>query len=236
MNYVQDLILINQNKKKYRKNDDFYFQRIKARILTMTKDPANLLPRYLKKASASDSSMENIMAQFALSQIYLQKGDFAKAIGYLEALIKKFPDKPILKTDLGIVYYNQGEIKKAIELFQNALEADNDNPYTKFHLAGALEQSGEHARAIRLYKELLDTQPTYSKGHYNLGKALAAHGDKGESHYHLGAYHWYEGDSKTAIFHLNQAISELDNNSAVKRQAIKLLEKIRKIEKESGPS
>ncbi|MBU0485880.1 MAG: M48 family metalloprotease [Proteobacteria bacterium] len=231
MNYVQDLLLTTPEM-SYQKNDEFDFQRIKARVLALTKDAAQLYPKYNKIIADPQAEPETkAMAYYGLSQVYLETNELAKAEKSLAETMKLYPDRPILETDLGIIYFQAGEYGKALKNFTEAQSKDPDCSYTSFFMAKTLEQKGDKTGALRLYKQLAITLPTFSEIQYRLGKILTDTGKPGEAHYHIGIYNWYEGDIETAKYHLQEAIKVLEKTDPIQNKAQEMLVKIIKFEK-----
>lgn len=229
LGYVQDLLFMD-NAAQYAPHDDFAFQRIKYRILVLSKDVTDLLPHF-RKDEANHDSGKSIMAAYGLSQVYLSTGDFDKAEQYLQKVMKHYPTQPILQTDLGAIYFQSGRYKKALQVFAKARKSAPACAHTAFFLGRAHEELGNKAKALRLYKELLPVLPTYSRLHYRIGQLMAAQGKTGAGHYHLGVYFWYEGDPKTARFHLSQALKKLAPADGYRTKADAMLKKISHLEK-----
>lgn len=231
MNYIEDLLYMEHGE-KYAPRDQFNFRRIKYRLLTLTKDPAILLPIFLREAGeVKTPERANVMVYFGLSKVYLMKGAFEEAKKALQTVIDVYPDKPMLTTDMGIIYFEAGDFKKALELFTAASEAEPDNSYTMFYLARALQQTGSLARALHIYEKLLEQQPDYARSYYQISQIKAAQGDQASGFYYLGYYHWLEGDDKMAKQYLMRAVQSLPTHHVLQQKAKELLNKIEKIEK-----
>lgn len=231
INYVGDLLAMDRGK-QYDPKDDFEFQRIKYRVEVLTKNTASLLPIYLK--NSKDNTLpqkEQILNHFGLSQVYLANRNYKEARESLKLLIEHYPNKPILKTDLGITYFQNGEYAEAQQHFKIAREADPNNAYTAFNYARALQKTSSLAAALTLYEKLLTQFPDYPKLYYQIGEIKAAQGDKEASHYNLGVYFWLEGEVKTAKFHLRQVVQSLPAGNATRIKAEKKLEEIERLEK-----
>ncbi len=212
--------------------DEFKFQRIKYRILSLTKPASQLIPFYLKRISTLDSnSNEKAMLHYGLSQAYLTNAEYSKAEQYLRKVLKVYQDKPILKADLGKVYFEAGRYKDGLRYFKEARSLDHENAYTAYYLAKTLEHTGDITAAVQIYEELLSILPDYSSLYYQLGKIKALRGDEGTGYYYLGVYYWYEGDEKMAKINLNKALTNEPSENFIHEKAKKMLEKIERLEK-----
>ena len=114
---------------------------------------------------------------------------------------------------MGYTYLSEGNTEKALELFSEALDNDPSCAFTIFNMARALDQINQTDRAIKLYEDLLIITPTFAKTHYYLGQALSKKGQPGLGHYHTGLFSWFEGNIKTARYHLNKALEKLPKDS-----------------------
>lgn len=233
-NYIEDRIYQEPLPKAFKPADDFAFQRIKYRLLALTKEPQDLLPLLLNKARNADiATLEGAMLHYGLSQLYLANRDYAKAEAELGLVRQRFPERAILLADLGVLYLESGRQERALDVLNQATQREPDNAYALFNQAVALQQSGKQARALAIFEQLLATQPDLSRLHYRIGQIKSAQGDKPAGHYHLGVYHWYEGDVKTARFHLKEAMRDQPEGSAIRRKAKELLDTIERLEKMS---
>jgi predicted Zn-dependent protease len=209
MSYIQDLILFSE-KKEYVQVDDFPFQRFKSRVISMTKEPMQLVLYYQKVLSSLEPDSE----------------------AALRKTLAFYPDKPILKADLGVIYLKSGRYDEALKLLQEAKRAERNNAYAGFYLAMAFEKTGKLQEASDLYEELLIMMPDYSQLYYQLANVKASLGKQGEGFYYYGYYYWYEGDLNSAKYHYSKALSLLPQDSQMKINAENMLKKIAQFEKE----
>ena len=231
MGYVQDLLLYG-NKKEYRTIDEFAFKRFKYRILTQTKDPQTLIATYRKNIAGLEKGQPDTgMEYYGLALALAATADYGAAEKALNKVIEQYPDKAILKTDLGVIFFESGRYDEALRIFNQALAMDHECTYTKYYLARTLEETGSLDQAIRFYDELLAVQPDYANLYYRLGKISAAKGEKGVGYYYLGVYYWYEGDTKSAKWNLNEALQDLSGDDPFNAKTKSMLAKIERLEK-----
>lgn len=232
MGYIQDLTLFTE-KKQYVEFDDFPFQRFKRRIISMTGEPMQLISYYRSIVPEMDQdSQEAAMAHYILSQAYLAAADYLKAEEELLKTITIYPDRSILKTDLGVIYLKSGNYKRAISMLQEAREAGSDNAYTDFNLAMAFEKAGKAREAALLYEKLLLLIPDYSKLYYRLANVKASLGEQGTGFYYYGYYYLYEGSLDKAQYHFSKAVTLLPTENHLRSDAEKMLKKIAGFKKE----
>jgi predicted Zn-dependent protease len=232
MSYIQDLIIFS-DKKQYIQGDEFRFLRFKSRVLSLSKDPMQLITYYVNAiASMEKNTQSYAMAHYILSQAYLAAADYANAEESLRKAMAYFHDKSILKADMGVVYLKSGKYSNAIELLQEIRSTQRNNGFVNFYLAQAYEKTGKLQEASDLYEELLIMMPDYSKLYYQLANVKAKLGKPGEGFYYYGYYYWYEGDLMSAQYHFSKSITSLPQDSPQKADAENMLQKIGKLEKE----
>ncbi len=230
ISYIEDLIL-QDPQKKIQAQDEFAYQRFKYRIQALSRDTQSILPILKNKAEEPGSLQSDPMVFFGLSQAYLANRDFQKAEETLLKVINRFPDRYILKTDLGRIKLEAGETKKALEIFQEIQKLNPHEAYNTYYLAKALQQTGEPAQAVLIYENLTERLPTYAKLYQEIGKIRAALGNKALGHYNLALYQYYEGSSLSARYHLEQALKGLSEKDPLFPKVKDLRNKIDRIDK-----
>jgi len=228
--YIEDLILQDQQK-KIQAQDEFAYQRFKYRIQALSRDTQSILPILKNKAEEPGILQRDPMVFFGLSQVYLANRDYQKAEEALQKVIGRFPDRHILKTDLGRIKLEAGETKKALEIFQEINRQDPDGTYNTYYLAKTLQQSGEPAQAVLIYENLTERLPTYAKLYQEIGKIRAALGNKALGHYNLALYQYYEGSSLSARYHIAEALKGLSEKDPLFPKIQDLKNKIVRIDK-----
>lgn len=229
--YIEDIILQDQQKKSQAHQDEFAYQRFKYRVQTLTRDTQSILPILINKAEEPGVLQNDPMIFFGLSQAYLANRDFQKAEEALQKVIRRFPDRNILKTDLGRMKLEAGETKKALEIFQEVKKLDPSEAYNTYYLAKALQLAGEPAQAVLIYENLTERMPTYAKLYQEIGRIRAALGNKALGHYNLALYQYYEGSNRQARYHIAEALKSLSEKDPLFSKVKDLKNKIDRIEK-----
>ena len=228
--YIEDIIQQDPQKKS-QTQDEFAYQRFKYRVQALTRDTQSILPILKNKAEEPGILQSDPMVFFGLSQVYLANRDFLKAEETLQKVISRFPDRHILKTDLGRIKLEAGETKKALEIFQEIKKLNPSEAYNTYYLAKALQQNGEPAQAVLIYENLTERMPTYAKLYQEIGKIRAALGNKALGHYNLALYQYYEGSSLQARYHIEQALKGLPEKDPLFAKIQDLRNKIVRIDK-----
>jgi predicted Zn-dependent protease len=228
--YIEDLILQDQHK-KIQAQDEFAYQRFKYRVQALTRDTQSILPILKNKAEEPGALQNDPMVFFGLSQAYLANREYQKAEEALQKVISRYPDKHILKTDLARIKLEAGESKKALELFQEINKLSPDEAYNTYYLAKALQQAGELAQAVLIYENLTARLPTYAKLYLEIGKIRTTLGNNALGHYNLALYQYYEGSSRTARYHIAEALKGLSEKDPLFPKLQDLRKKIIRIDK-----
>ncbi|MFA7382125.1 MAG: M48 family metalloprotease [Desulfurivibrionaceae bacterium] len=228
--YIEDLI-VQYPPKKIQTQDEFAYQRFKYRIQALTRDTQSILPILKNRTEEPGILQSDPMVFYGLSQIYLANRDYQRAEENLHKVINRFPDRHILKTDLGRLKLEAGETKKALEIFQEINRLAPSGTYNTYYLAKALQQTGDSAQAVLIYENLTERMPTYAKLYQEIGKIRAALGDRALGHYNLAMSQYYDGSSSMARYHLEQALKGLPEKDPLSPKIKELKNKIDRIDK-----
>ncbi len=232
LGYVEDLIFIDESSKKLDQRDNFHFLRIKQRILSLTKKTSTLFKNANRTLSEPKSSeIEQIIAHYGLYLANLNEANFVQAEEELQIVLAAYPSEAILQADHAMIFFKEGKYDKALQLFLKAQKQDPSSDFTNFYLARTWQEISENEKALRLLNNLLVDNQDHSKLYYQIGQIKTRQNKKGEGHYYLGHYFWYEGDPKMAKSHLDQAISDNGSSKTIKEKARAFKKKITEIEK-----
>ena len=227
MGYVQDL-LHTSPPTVIRQVDQFAFQRIKCRVSSYTKDPLKLKSSYRKKVRQAKNGFDKAIARYGLCLAYANEAEWDAAEKELRLVMDFFPDKSILKTDLGIVFMKQGRIKEAQKQLKMARNLDPGSWHTSYYLAQSLEAGGDDKRALALYKQVAGVMPDFPGAYYHMAAILSRQGNKGDAFFYLGKNFFFKGQFDTAKFHFKNASKLLKDD----KEKLAEIAGIRKIMKE----
>ncbi len=226
--YIDDMLL-SAPPRKYPPRDDFAFLRVKYRLMARTMDTESRRVLYTRQAAKAKEPVR-IFADYGLYLLDLENGEYDAAQKALNKMIKAYPHKSILKTDLGIIFYRQGRYHQALKYDRQALMANPDDAWSKYNLAETLGRLGESQQAENLYRQLLVQVPEYAKLHFQLGRLLTDRGHSGEGHYQLGVFFWLNGDHKNAKYHLKMVEKDRTSSPQTIKKAKEELKRITAIE------
>ena len=130
-------------------------------------------------------------------------GQMQEALDSVAALIKDYPNEPLLYNISGACYAGLGQLDAAVKSYEQALAIKLDYAEVHNNLGVTFKELGRLEDAVKSYEKALAIQPDYSEAHNNLGivlkelrqldaavksfeKALAIKPDYIEVNYNLG--------------------------------------------------
>ncbi len=233
LEYVRALLSAEQEKsKKNVVRDQFDFLRFKYRVMSQAMESNTLREQLVARVNAAAAgSLEKAMAQYGLGQLALQEGNYTKALALLEQVAALYPDRAILRTDIGVALAKSGRFADAIAILQKSTHETHRDLYGLFFLAKSYQAIGQAARAEQIYTTISYALPKYSKVYFELGQLAANRGDTALASLYLGKYFLYEGKIKRARFSLNKVIEDGTASPRLKKEAEKIEEKLKDLEK-----
>jgi tetratricopeptide (TPR) repeat protein len=120
-----------------------------------------------------------------LSEVYVKKGEPAKAEAELKEGMEKHPQDLGLRLKLGQVYLTQKKCDDAIEQFQKILKVKPESSDVLNHLALAHRLAGHNDKAIEVYENVLGSQLDNLEALNNLACLYAQQGTRLDDALHL---------------------------------------------------
>lgn len=119
----------------------------------------------------NDPPLNNVREKLARSYIVIGEG--AKAIRYLEDIVKDSPMRFETYQQLGELYAEQGETEKALENFEHSLQLDASEPKNHLRLADMLLTAKRFGRAVEIMQAARKKFPDHPEIAYGLAIALS---------------------------------------------------------------
>ncbi len=110
-----------------------------------------------------------------LSQLFLNKKDYQRAVAILQRSIEKKPDIPKLYIDLARIYLAQNDIKSAKAVYQQGLKQMPGNVQLSLLLASLHERDQKYTEAVAIYEALLAENNNLDVAANNLASILTDH-------------------------------------------------------------
>jgi tetratricopeptide (TPR) repeat protein len=108
------------------------------------------LNNQILKADPNDNDAKGLAATFLLD-----KGDVARAIGELQAVVTRSPDNPVARYNLGRAHAARGEYELARQMFSKAIELRPDYVLARLALAQLEVMRGEYDVALKAAQAVL---------------------------------------------------------------------------------
>ena len=130
-------------------------------------------------------------------------GQTQEALHAIDALIKDYPNEPLLYNISGVFYKQTGQLDEAIKTFEKAITINPDYAEAHNNLGVTLQNLGLMDEAITSYENAIVSNTDYAEAHNNLGnifreleqlnaavrsyqKVAAINPDYPEAHFNLG--------------------------------------------------
>jgi protein O-GlcNAc transferase len=141
----------------------------------------NLAEAERVSSQISALSAGNFTACYILGLASYQRGEHAKALGFLERALAAEPDRAELLTMRGLVLQKSGRLDEALASLDKAIRIKPDMVEAHNNRGNTLCDMGRHADALQSYDKAARLQPKYAPSFYNRGVALQALGRWGEA-------------------------------------------------------
>ena len=134
-----------------RQAQDHYQKRIIEVLMRQGKraEAADLNAEILK-ADPNDNDAKGLAASFLLD-----KGDVARAMAELQALVTRVPENPVARYNLGRAHVARGEWEQARQMFQKAIELRPDYIVARLELGQLQIARGEFDAALKTAEQVL---------------------------------------------------------------------------------
>jgi uncharacterized protein (TIGR02466 family) len=132
-------------------------------------------------AKHSQQAKQPTQAEIQTLLKFFQGGQLPEAEALAKALLKRFPNVPIISNVLGSALAAQGKFAEAVASFKNLVAIDPKSAELHFNLALMQSNSGLYEDAITNYRKATQLKPNFVDAHYNLGTALQALGKNEEA-------------------------------------------------------
>ena len=136
-----------------------------------------------------------------------QKGEYQKAIDYLQKLNIKYPNQPLLFNLAGVCFKELGDLEAAIKMLNIAISLNANYAEAHYNLAVIFQSQKQTEMALKSYKRAIAISPNYADAYNNLGNLLLEIGQFQES---IQTLEWavaYKHDFAEAFYNLGNAFN-----------------------------
>ncbi len=103
-----------------------------------------------------DEDFKNTAVYGVLGYLYIEKGDYEKAMEINEEAVDYNPDDNIISDNYALNYLRMGDIEKAEELYKNLLEKNPNFLEPYYNYGTLLEEKGNRNEAEEYYRKALE--------------------------------------------------------------------------------
>ena len=139
-----------------------------ARTITRNQDWKDLESIFL---SAIRVQPTEIIPNAALGSIYLEQGQYTKAIPLLEATLKSDPEILQSQYNLGLAYEKLEDYEKAITSYKKTLQIEPAYYYANVSLGSIYQKQNKYDDAISEFQKAIASNPDNIEAHFNLAGA-----------------------------------------------------------------
>lgn len=210
--YLEGLIEHYHPKVTYRP-DPFRLRRVQVRVKIFSHDAGSLIVRYREELQRSP---EDVFLHYGLALALAKLRRYDEALAEMRYVVSVWPQKEDFQFDLAQIYFDAGRYQEAIPLLERYVKRYPYRIAAKYLLARSYQETNQWQKAEALYRSLKDKMEDNPDFHYHLGRLLAAMGKQGEAHYQFATHFQLKGDSRVALYHLEQAYRALPKNNPLR--------------------
>ena len=161
----------------------------------------------IKSQPPPQQKINSIIALFSGGQIQ-------EALDAVEALIKNYPNEPLLYNISGSCYKAIGQLDAAVESFEKALAIKPNYIEACYNLGNAFKQFGQLDDAVKSFEKALSIKPDYAEAHNNLGATLKELGQLADAVKSFEKAFAIKPDYIEACYNLGVTFKELGQHEA----------------------
>lgn len=115
------------------------------------------------------SHPENVNAEGAVAQLYINKGDYNAAYQSASKAMKRFPDAAFLAISAATAAIKLNKSDEALRLMDALVAKDPKMDYAYYIRGMALDAQGQIQQAIGAYSKSISLKPDFASAYYNRG-------------------------------------------------------------------
>lgn len=203
--------------------DNSEFQMIKVRLIALYEamDHAESNLKAMQRQNPKDP-----IPIYGLGLLEMRRRDYQKALDLFDKVLAAQPGTSWVQKEQGLCLVRLGKFREAQFVLDKALTQRPGDPAILFALGEAYMHSGDYSVAVHAFRRVLETIPDNVEARRMMGMALGRMGRHGEASYQLGMAFKTEGNMKTARYHFERAVRELNNDPNLKAEAQKELDEM----------
>jgi tetratricopeptide (TPR) repeat protein len=126
--------------------------------------------------------------QWMQRAIHLEEQDPASAVEAYRRSLRLRPDCTEAWINLGRLFAENNDVTAAHDCFRSAIDLDPSDATAYYNLGVIAQDAGKEAEAIALYHRALELDPQLAEAHYNLATLFDQNGDSRSAIRHINEY------------------------------------------------
>ncbi len=122
-------------------------------------------------------SVNPALNYLTVADVEYKKGNYQRAISYLEKSLDYLPNYAEALNLLGATYRKMGDANKALDYYSKAVAADPRQPEAYFNIGNIYAETGRYDEARSFYLRAIEVDPYSAKAYNNLANIYFSRGD-----------------------------------------------------------
>jgi len=154
---------------------------------------------------------KNPLAHFGYSLSLARKGNYDDAIDQMKKALEINAFEPYFIMDLGRIYFLAGRYPEALNILISLESLAPNHPRRLYYLGLTQMKMGRYQDAIDAFEKTIRLYPKYTSAYQYLGVSYGKLDKLSYAHYYLGIYNKRIANLKNAEFHLQKALTMMND-------------------------
>ena len=159
-----------------------------------------------------------------------QLGDYLNAVNNMRAALEKNALNPVMLKELGRIYFLEGQYPKALQTLEGSVGLAPEDSEGLYYLSRTQMELGDLDKAAQGFNTIIKRNPKETEAYLFLGNIYGMQNNLGQAHYYLGKFNQLKRRWKTALVHLEKALSIISDPKQ-KEEVETLLKQVKKAAK-----
>jgi predicted Zn-dependent protease len=188
--------------------DHYPFQRTRTWLVASYGDIQTALTQFQADIG---KHRKNPLAHFGYSLSLARKGNYDDAIDQMKKALEINAFEPYFVMDLGRIYFLAGRYPEALNILISLESLAPNHPRRLYYLGRTQMKMGRYQDAIDAFEKTIRLYPEYTSAYQYLGVSYGKLDKLSYAHYYLGIYNKRIANLKNAEFHLQKALSTMND-------------------------
>ena len=199
--------------------DPYPFNRARTWLVASHGDRQGALTQFQAEVA---QQRKNPLAHYGYGLSLARNGQFDHAVDQMRLALEMNAFEPYFITALGRIYFFAGRFQEALNILVSFESIAPNHPRRLYFLGRTQMELGHYQEAVDALEKTVQLYPNYTSAYQFLGLSYGKMEKASHAHYYLGIYYKRISNLKNADFHLQKALT-LMNDPAKRREIEKLL-------------